>query len=148
MHRPARQNPTHVRPDPAIARRMRITFLIGILMVHAMRRHPGDRAAFEGQSSANGEEVFHPFRCLVAPMREQPVVAHADAKTPNNPRKQYRQRKRLPSEEKQGYDPTDVECCYEGAGHPIDGLCKCSVAFKDAHGPVVLCSPLLAIPTT
>src|SRR6266576_1742245 len=85
MHCLARQNPTHVRPQPPFARRVRITFPVGILVMDTMRRHPGDRPSLEGQGSAHSQEVFHPFRRLVASMREQPVIAHAYPKTSGNP---------------------------------------------------------------
>jgi len=61
---------------------MRITLAIGFLMVDAVGRDPEDRTAFERQRPAEGEEVLDPLRRLVPPMRQEPVVAHADAQHP------------------------------------------------------------------
>src|SRR5256884_9382620 len=87
MHCLARQNPTHVRPEPPIVGRVRITFPVGILVMDTMRRHPSDRPALKGQRSAHGQEVFHPFRRFIASMREEPVIAHAYTKASGNPPK-------------------------------------------------------------
>ena len=46
VHRPASEDPAHVGPETAIAGRMRITILVGILVVHAMCSHPKHRSAF------------------------------------------------------------------------------------------------------
>ena len=48
-------------------------------MMDAMRGHPENRAAFEGQRAADREQVFERQGHLVGPVRVQPVVAHADA---------------------------------------------------------------------
>ena len=45
----------------AFARRVRIAFLIGLLMMDAMRGHPEDRAALERQRAAEREEVLDPL---------------------------------------------------------------------------------------
>jgi hypothetical protein len=47
MHRLPGKNPAHVRPPFAIDGRMGITFLIGKLMMNAMRSYPENRSAFE-----------------------------------------------------------------------------------------------------
>src|SRR5882757_2187295 len=75
VHGFARDDPAHVCPDTAIARRMRVAFFIRILVMLTMRSYPGDGSALERQRSARGEEVLHPFRRLVATMRQQAVVA-------------------------------------------------------------------------
>ena len=85
VHRPAGHDPSHVRPVGAFARGVRIAFVIGMLMVNAVRRHPEDRSAFEGERAADCEEYIHPFRRLVAAMRQQAVIAHADAERAGDP---------------------------------------------------------------
>src|SRR4030095_12817679 len=51
----AEEDPTHVRPPGAFARRVRVAFLVGLLMMDAMRRDPEDRTALERQRSAEGQ---------------------------------------------------------------------------------------------
>jgi len=58
---------------------VRVAFAIGFLMVDAVRRDPEDRTALERQGAADGQEVLHPERRLVAAMRQEAVVRHADA---------------------------------------------------------------------
>ena len=66
-------------PKEAIARAMRVTRFVGVLMVLPMVRNPVNGAAFQGQCSQKGEGVFHGFRALERPVSEQAVVANADS---------------------------------------------------------------------
>ena len=75
------QYPAHMGPQPAVARRVGIPFLVGVLMVNAVRRYPGDWSTFECKRAAYGQEVLEPFRSLIAAVRQEPVVAHPDAET-------------------------------------------------------------------
>ena len=83
--RVAEEDPAHVRPEAAVARRVRIAVVIRMLMVNAVGRHPEDRAAFERQRSADRQEVLERFRRLVAAMGVQPVIAEADAEADRHP---------------------------------------------------------------
>jgi hypothetical protein len=40
-------DPPHMRPQAAIAGRVRITVLVSVLVMQSMRRDPEDRAAFQ-----------------------------------------------------------------------------------------------------
>src|SRR3954470_9750993 len=62
----AGEDPPHMRPPRAFARRVRIAFVIGILMMDPMGRNPENRPAFERQGSAPGEHVFDPAIGLVS----------------------------------------------------------------------------------
>ena len=90
VHGLAGQDPSHVGPESAVARRVRIAFFVRILVMLAMRGDPENRSAFERQRSAGGQEIFDPFRSFVAAMGEQPVIAHADSQASRNPPKQDR----------------------------------------------------------
>src|SRR5580658_2878507 len=76
----AGKDPSHVRPETAVARRVRIARLVGELMMDPMRGYPENRSAFQRQRSANREEIFQPLGTFVTAMRQQPVITHADAK--------------------------------------------------------------------
>ena len=95
VHGFARQNPAHVRPPGAVHGRMRIAFLIGKLMVNAVRGHPENRAAFESERRENGQDIFQPFGNFVSAMREQAVIAHADAQAGGDPPEKRWRRKKL-----------------------------------------------------
>src|SRR3954463_1915636 len=79
VHGFAEEDPSHVRPELAVARGVRIARAIGMLMMDAVRRHPADRSTFKREARAGGEEIFEPFRALVAAMSQQAMVAHTDA---------------------------------------------------------------------
>ena len=81
----AEEDPPHVRPEPAVVRRVRIAVAVGVLVVDAMRRDPENRPALERQRPADGQEVLEGLRRLVAAMGVQPVVAQADAEADGEP---------------------------------------------------------------
>ena len=85
VHRLAGHDPAHVSPESPFAGRVRVAFLVGVLMMLAVRGDPGDRAAFQRQGTADGEEVLHPVGCLVAAMGEETMVAHTYSKASSNP---------------------------------------------------------------
>ena len=99
---------------------MRIAFLIGELMMNAVRSHPEDRPAFERQSRASGQEILDPLRSLVAAMREQPVVSHADAQASRNPPQKQSHEKRFPGEEKECGNRPHMKQGHKGCGYPVD----------------------------
>src|SRR5687767_10277724 len=73
------EDPSHMCPEGALTRRVRVAFLIRLLMMDAMRRDPEDRSALERERAANREEVLDELRRSVAAMCEQPVIRHPDA---------------------------------------------------------------------
>ena len=79
VERATGDDPAHVRPPCAIVWGMRVAVLIRVLVVNAMGRHPEDRPTLKRQGAAGGEEVLQPLGNAVPAMRQQAVVAHADA---------------------------------------------------------------------
>src|SRR5207244_412565 len=75
----AGENPTHVRPPGTFTWAVWVAFAIGFLVVHTVRGHPEDRAAFERERAAPGKEILDERIGLVAAMRQQAVIAHPDA---------------------------------------------------------------------
>src|SRR5258708_36875693 len=100
MHGATGQDPSHVRPPLAVAGGVRIAVLVGKLMMNAMRGHPENRSALEGESGAPGQKIFHPLRRLVSAMRQQTVIAHANAEASGNPPQEHGDEERLPGKEK------------------------------------------------
>ena len=101
-------------------RRMRIAFFVRMLMMDAVRGHPENRAAFQRERGANGQKIFDPLRSLVAAMRQQPVIAHADSQAAGNPVQKQRDEKSLPGEEEQRGDGADVKQHHESGRYPVD----------------------------
>src|SRR5579859_6392920 len=99
---------------------MRIAFLIGKLMMNAMRSHPENRSAFKRQGRARGQEIFHPLGSLVSAMREQPVVGHADAQASRNPPQKHRNEKGLPGEKEKGSNRPNMKQGHKGCSYPVD----------------------------
>lgn len=133
VHGLARENPAHVRPEAAVARRVRITVFVRVLMMDTMRGDPRDGAAFKGERAADRQEIFHPFRRLVTAMREQAMVAHTNAETARNPPKNDGESKSLPAEEEKRGDGADMKRKHKKGGRPVDWLGERLVAGKWVH---------------
>ena len=140
MHRLAGEDPPHVRPERALARRMRVAVLVRVLMMNAMSGDPEDRSAFERQRAAGGQEVLDPFRCLVAAMREEAVIAHADPKrTGNDPESDGRENGAGIDNEEGGHG-ADVERRHRNDGDPVDGAFRSFAPVERGHGCHVACN--------
>src|ERR1700739_1239543 len=85
MHRLAGKDPSHVRPPLAIVRRVRVAFFVRKLMMYTVCGDPENRSAFECESGAPCEEIFHPLGSLVSTMCQEAVIAHTDAETAGDP---------------------------------------------------------------
>src|SRR5581483_5391083 len=116
----AHQDPSHVRPPLAVERRVWVAVFVRKLVMNAMSCNPENRPAFESESPANGQEIFHPLRSLVSAMSEQPVIAHANAEASRYPPEKKRDKQCFPGEEKQGDDGADVKCRHENCCDPIN----------------------------
>ncbi len=79
---------------------MRIACTIGVRMVYAVRHDPLDWSTLQCEGSASHEEILDKFRDLVAPVSDQPMVAHANPQTAADPIKQNRGNHRRPAPEK------------------------------------------------
>src|SRR5262245_32928340 len=99
---------------------MRISFLIRKPMVDAVRSDPVGRTTLHGQGAAEGEEILDHFWRSISPMREQPMVAHANAKTASNPVKNHGHYKSLPSEHEKGGQRHKMEQAKDYDDRPID----------------------------
>ena len=113
------ENPAGVRPPGALARRMRITVLIRMLMVDAMSGHPEDGAAFECERAAPCQHVFDPFVRLVATVGEEPVVAHPDAQHSGHDVENQRGEHGAPIDEQQCGNRREVEARHRGHGDGV-----------------------------
>jgi hypothetical protein len=126
-------DPAHVRPEAAIARGVRVTFHISVLVMDAVRGHPEKWTAFQRQRCADGNEIFEPFISLESAMREQPMIGDADAKAAGNPPQKHRDEKSLPGKHKKRGDRAYVECDHEKSGEFPDRFPKSSIALEKIH---------------
>src|SRR5690348_11963328 len=78
IERTACDDPAHVRPPGPFLRSVRIAWVVAVLMMDAMRRHPGNRTAFQSQRSADSQEVLDGFRHLVTAVHQQAMITHAN----------------------------------------------------------------------
>src|SRR5271156_1659302 len=81
----ASQYPTRMRPPLAIARRVRITFLIRELVMLTMDSHPEKRAAFHGRHAANRKKVLKPLGCREGAVGEQSMITNAKSQAAGDP---------------------------------------------------------------
>ena len=88
-----RHEPQHVAPPAAVARRMRIAFLVAEVMVLAMVGDPSERRAFARQPAEERQQPAHRPIGFEAAMRQAAMVTHAHAAragTRSTPRKPAR----------------------------------------------------------
>src|SRR5882672_4073670 len=133
MHCLSRNDPAHVSEKSAVIRRMRIAFLVRILVVHAVRRYPRDRSAFNRQRSARRKDIFHPLMSFVAAMRQQPVITHSDAETAAHPISNDGEDKALPGKEEEGREGEDMKHDEKYGYAPNDRARKSFVVSQKAH---------------
>jgi hypothetical protein len=122
-----------VRPEAAIAGRVRIAFHVSILVMDAMRRYPEKRAAFQSQRGAERNEIFEPLIGLETTVRKQPVVSNANAKAAGNPPQKQRDEKGLPGKHEKRCDRAYVECDHEKSGEFPDRFPKSSIPLEKIH---------------
>jgi hypothetical protein len=130
MHGFADEDPAHVRPPFAVERGMRIAFLVGELMMNAVRGDPEDRAAFQSESGADREHIFEPFGSLIAAMSEQAVITDADTETAGDPEKENREEQGLPGEKENGSQGAEMKKDHERGCGPIDASFLRVLFFK------------------
>src|SRR5450756_1158827 len=112
----AEEHPTHVRPEPADARRVRILWLVGVLMVQAVRGNPEHRTTLERERAADREEVVEQLERLESTVRVEPVVSHADTQPDGHPVQRHGDEEIGPAEGKQRGDSLNVEPDQNDAG--------------------------------
>ena len=130
----AGEDPTGVGPPGAVARSVRVAFVVGVLMMDAMGGDPEDGTAFEGHGAAGGDEVLQPFGDAVAAMGEQAVVGHADADVDGEEVHDAEGGEVLPGEAEERSDGADVEEAHDDGGDPVDA----ALLVLAAHAQVLL----------
>lgn len=118
----AKKDPTRMGPPLAIARRVRIAFLVGELMMLTMDGHPQERAAFQSRDAANREEVLKPFGCRVRAMGEQSVITNPESQAPCYPIQKERDEQRMPSEEEECHDCANVKQHQDRRDLPVQSI--------------------------
>jgi hypothetical protein len=112
----------YVRPPAAIVRRVWITRTIGVLMLDAMCSDPGDWPSFEHQRATNGKEIFGRQRYVMGSMREQPMVAYANAQTRRKPVGEQPSSRQTPTEHEHCRKGHEMEQCHHGRVGPVGRL--------------------------
>src|SRR6185436_15940534 len=112
----------HVRPPRPLARRVRVAFTVGLLMMDAVRRDPEDGPTLERQRAAEGEEVLHPLVRLVTAVREQAVIRHADAEHAADEVEDERRQQRAFRHEEERGERAHVERGHRNGGDPVQSL--------------------------
>ena len=102
-------------------------------MVDAMRGHPEDGSAFEGETAAGGDEVLEPAGDAVSAVGEQAVVGHADADVDGEEIHDAEDGEILPGEEEERGYGADVEEAHDDGGDPVDA----SLLVLAAHAQVL-----------
>src|ERR1700744_1071487 len=128
------EDPAGMSPPRTLVGRMRIALLVGVLMMHAMRSHPENWPTLKRHRAARGQKILKPARDLVAAMRQQPMIGHADAYVDREKVHDCRDDEILPRKEEQRRDRPDVEGSHEGARDPVDA----AFLVGAAHAQILL----------
>ena len=135
VQRLAKYDPSGMRPPAAFARRVRVALMIAELVMHTMRGDPGDGPALEGERCADAHQIFQPLGNLIAAVREQAVIAHADAHVDGQHVEHGHDHKALPTEEKQRGQRARVEDAHDEEQGPAQACAHCGGA---AHAKLAL----------
>lgn len=103
-------------------------------MMDAMCSNPGDWPSLERQSATNGKEIFERQRHLIGSMREQSMVAHADAETCPKPVKEHCGSKQTPIEDEHCRKSPEMEQRHDARDGPVGGLAVRNPRYVRAHG--------------
>ena len=132
VERLAPDEPSGMGPPAAFARGVGVAVVVAELMVNAVRGHPEDGAALERERGAERHEVLKPLGDLVATVREQAVVAHANADVNGQNVKNDHRGQTPPAEEEKRSKRTDVEDCDDPECEPVDAV-ACGGGTTHAH---------------
>src|SRR5947209_2630561 len=119
LRRP-RENPADVRPPGSVARAVRVGGNVRVRVMNPVGRDPLDRPALQRQRGADRENILDPLRRLVAAVRQQPVVAHADAEASGHPEDDEGNDQRRPREHEERGHRAYVEDDHGDGGCPVD----------------------------
>jgi hypothetical protein len=99
---------------------VRIALTIGVRMMDPMRGHPLNRAPLHGQRATSRKKILNHSWDFVAPVRQQPVIAHPDSQAAGNPIKNYGGHDALPTPEDERRQCTQMKEAQEKDIRPID----------------------------
>src|SRR6185312_3929623 len=99
---------------------MRITLFIRVLMMNAVSRYPENRSALKRQGRTHRQKIFHPFRSLVPPVREQTMIAHSNTQTSGDPPQESCNEQCFPAKEKQRRYCSYVKGSHKKGRDPVD----------------------------
>jgi len=116
----AGKNPAGVRPPRSIVRSVRVAFMVRVLMMDAVSGYPEDRTTFKRHCAAHGDEVFDPTWRLVAAVREQAMVGHADAYVDREEVGDGESSQVFPGKKEESRDRSDVKKPHCDGGNPVD----------------------------
>ena len=145
MDRIPGDDPSHVRPETAVSRRVRVTFLVGILVVKPVRGDPPDGPTLQSERGANREEILNQLWSLIAAVSEQAVIADPYTKAFRYPPEHKADGHRLPTEHEEGRNGAHVKKKQEQRDVPIEGLRECFVSVQGSSFACLVCRCLSLI---
>jgi hypothetical protein len=103
-------------------------------MVDAVGGDPEDGSALKREAAAHGDEVLDPLGGLVAAVREQAMVGHADADVDGKEVGDDEGGEIFPGKKEEGGDGANVEGAHGDGGDPVDA----ALLVLAAHAEVLL----------
>ena len=102
-------------------------------VVNAMCGDPVDWPTLKGKRCANNQETFHQLRHFVTPMRQQPVIGHADTEALGHPGQQRTDNQNFPTPIKKRRNGAEVENDHPYCSWPANALMKAGVVYFVMH---------------
>src|SRR5262245_7406230 len=115
----AGQDPAGMGPPGALARRMRIAFVIGMLVMDAMRGYPENGPPFERERATPRQDVLDPFVRLISTVGKQPVITHTDAQHASDDVKNQRREDGASIDEEKCGESADVKARHRSRRHRV-----------------------------
>src|SRR5467141_208229 len=101
--------------------------------MNAMSSHPVDWSTFESQRAANSQQILDQLRHSVTAMREETVIAHADADASRQPGKNHADNQTPPTPIKKRPNGAQVESDQPYRRWPADSLMTIDVGSFVVH---------------
>ena len=112
--------PEHVAPEAAVARGMRIAFLVAKGMMLAMVGNPDHGGAFAGEAAEERDQPFDGAIGLEAAVGEQAMIAETNADAAGEPVEAEEERDGFPSEEERSGQRAGVDDAEPNDRAPIE----------------------------
>ena len=103
-----REEPYDVAPPGSIARRVRVSVLVSVVVMLAVNGNPCNRRPLTRQNAEQGERPPYQAKRMKTSMGQQSMISKTDSQTTTDPAQYQEHQQAFPSEEERGGQSADV----------------------------------------